>query len=62
MPVPLGEPPFSPAGYWDNTFLQEGKKMLYSSLLGILAPQLCTFVCLAGQGGEGEQNLLVLWK
>lgn len=55
MPVPLEEPPLSPAGYWDNTFLQEGKKMLYSSLLGILAPQLCTFVCVS-QVSVGREN------
>lgn len=45
MPVLLEEPPLSPAGHLDNTFLQEGKKMLYSSFLVILEPQQCTIIC-----------------
>lgn len=50
-----GGAPLSPAGYWDNTFLQEGKKMLYSSFFVLLAPQPRAFVCVL-QVRVGREN------
>lgn len=57
-PVPLEEPPLSPAGCLDNTFLQEGKKdVLFLPLGHPGSSALYSCLWLTGQGGEGEKPI-----